>query len=90
MDFVHVVKLKRKKIQEEQQLFKKKNGIVRLAAYDLFKQNTNISRSVSANSIVDTRSNKLTRYFLLSFTYSLSKTGLNSAGNSGAMRVMAR
>ena len=27
--------------------FKKKNGILKLAAYDLLKQNTNISRSVN-------------------------------------------
>jgi hypothetical protein len=57
----------------EQQLFKKKNGIIKLAAYDLFKQNTNINRSVSANSITDTRTNRLTRYFMLTFTYRLQK-----------------
>ena len=57
----------------EQQLFKKKNGIIKFAAYDLFKQNTNISRSVNANSIIDTRTNRLTRYFLLTFTYRLQK-----------------
>ena len=57
----------------EQQLFKKKNGILKLAAYDLFKQNTNISRSVYENTITDTRSNRLTRYFMLTFTYRLQK-----------------
>ena len=57
----------------EQQFFKKKNGILKLAAYDLFNQNTNINRSVSANSIIDTRTNRLTRYFLLSFTYRIQK-----------------
>ncbi len=57
----------------EQQLFKKKNGILKLAAFDLFKQNSNINRSVNANSITDTRSNRLTRYFMLSFTYRLQK-----------------
>ena len=57
----------------EKQLFKKKNGILKLAAYDLFKQNTNISRSVSANYISDTRVNRLTRYFLATFTYRLQK-----------------
>jgi len=65
----------------EQQLFKKKNGIIKLAAFDLFKQNTNISRSVNANSIIDTRTNKLTRYFILSFTYRLQKfAGQNVQG----------
>ena len=57
----------------EKQLFKKKNGIIKLAAYDLFKQNTNINRSVSANSIVDTRTNRLTRYLIVTFTYRLQK-----------------
>jgi hypothetical protein len=57
----------------EKQLFKKKNGIIRLAAYDLFKQNTNISRSVNGNSIYDTRTNRLTRYFIATFTYRLQR-----------------
>jgi hypothetical protein len=65
----------------EQQLFKKKNGIIKFAAYDLFKQNTNISRSVNANSIVDSRTNRLTRYFMLTFTYRLQKfTGQQPQG----------
>ena len=57
----------------EKQLFKKKNGIIRLEAFDLFKQNSNISRSVTANSIVDSRTNRLTRYFILTFTYRLQR-----------------
>ena len=36
----------------EKQLFKKKNGIIKLAAFDLFKQNSNINRNVNANSII--------------------------------------
>ncbi|MEO7305812.1 MAG: outer membrane beta-barrel protein [Ferruginibacter sp.] len=57
----------------EKQLFKKKNGIIRLAAYDLFSQNSNISRNVSGPSIIDTRSNRLTRYFIATFTYRLQR-----------------
>ena len=57
----------------EKQLFKKKNGIIRLQAFDLLDQNSNISRSVSANSIIDSRSNRLTRYFMLTFTYRIQK-----------------
>ncbi|HQR00358.1 MAG TPA: outer membrane beta-barrel protein, partial [Ferruginibacter sp.] len=57
----------------EKQLFKKRNGIIRLEAYDLFKQNSNINRSVTANSIVDSRTNRLTRYFILTFTYRLQR-----------------
>ena len=73
----------------EKQLFEKKNGIIKLAAYDLFNQNTNISRSVSANSIIDTRSNRLTRFFMLTFTYRLQKfqgqKPQNNRGKAGSM-----
>ena len=57
----------------EKQLFKKKNGIIKFSAFDLFKQNSNINRNVSGYSIIDTRSNRLTRYFIVSFTYRLQK-----------------
>ena len=57
----------------EKQLFKKKNGIIRLAAYDLFNQNSNISRNVSGPSIIDTRTSRLTRYFIATFTYRLQR-----------------
>lgn len=57
----------------EKQLFKKKNGIIRLQGLDLLNQNSNISRTVSANSIIDSRSNRLKRYFMLTFTYRLQK-----------------
>jgi hypothetical protein len=57
----------------EKQLFKKKNGIIRLAAFDLFNQNSNISRNVNGASIFDTRTNRLTRYFMATFTYRLQR-----------------
>jgi hypothetical protein len=57
----------------EKQLFKKKSGIIRLQGLDLLNQNSNISRTVSANSIIDSRSNRLNRYFMLTFTYRLQK-----------------
>ncbi len=57
----------------EKTLFKKKNGIVKLAAYDLFKQNSNINRSVTGYSIIDTRTNRLTRYFIATFTYRIQR-----------------
>jgi hypothetical protein len=70
----------------EQQLFKKKNGIIKFAAFDLFKQNTNINRTVNANSIVDSRTNRLTRYFLLTFTYRIQKFA--GVQTQGGMRTM--
>ena len=53
--------------------FKKKNGVIRINAFDILKQNVSINRNVSANFIVDTRVNRLTQYFMLSFTYRLTK-----------------
>ncbi|NOT91154.1 TonB-dependent receptor [Ferruginibacter sp.] len=70
----------------EQQLFKKKNGIIKFAAFDLFKQNTNINRSVNGPSIVDARTNRLTRYFLLTFTYRIQKFA--GVQPQGGMRTM--
>ncbi|HMO31999.1 MAG TPA: TonB-dependent receptor [Lacibacter sp.] len=57
----------------EKELFKKKNGTIRLEAFDLFNQNINVNRSVSANFITDTRINRLTQYFMLTFQYRLNK-----------------
>ena len=75
----------------EKQVFKKKNGIIKLAAFDLFNQNTNVNRSVNANAITDTRSNRLTRYFLLTLTYRLQKfqgKQPQSSRPGGMMRMM--
>lgn len=77
----------------EKQVFSKKNGAIRLAAFDLFNQNTNVNRSVNANAITDTRTNRLTRYFLLTFTYRLQKfqgqrPQTRLPGGSTMMRVM--
>ncbi|MEP6617250.1 MAG: outer membrane beta-barrel protein, partial [Ginsengibacter sp.] len=57
----------------EKQFLKKQNGSIKLEAFDLFNQNSGINRIITANSIIDTRSNRLTRYFMLSFTYRLQK-----------------
>ena len=67
----------------EKTIFKKKNGFIRLSGFDILNQNKNISRSVSANYITDTRVNRLTRYFMLTFTYRLNRFGgQNSSGNA--------
>ena len=65
----------------EQQFFKNKNGMLRLQAFDLLNEQVSISRSVSENRIVDNRTNRLARYFMLSFTYKFQKF----AGRSGGM-----
>lgn len=55
----------------EKTLFKKKNGYIRLSGFDIFNQNTNISRQMTGNAIIDSRTNRLTRYFMLTFSYRL-------------------
>ncbi len=72
----------------EKELFKKKNGIIRLAGFDILKQNTNISRNVNSNSITDTRISRLTQYFMLSFTYRLNKFKGNAPQQNNNMRRM--
>ncbi|MBL0153828.1 MAG: hypothetical protein IPP93_10180 [Chitinophagaceae bacterium] len=62
---------------------------MKLAVRDLLNKNIGITRNTNNNYIEDSRVNTLRRYFMLSFTYSLSKTGLNNAGASGGMRIIA-
>ena len=53
----------------QKQLFKQKNGTLRLKIYDILQQRSNISRSVTANYIRDTTTNTLTTYFMVHFVY---------------------
>jgi hypothetical protein len=63
-------------------MFKNKRGELKLNVYDLLNQNKSITRTVDQNSIVDTRTQVLTRYFLLSFTYNLRKFGAQPQNNN--------
>jgi hypothetical protein len=57
------------------QLFKKKEGEIRLSVFDLLNQNKSITRNAEQNYIEDIRSDVLKRYFMLTFTYNLRKFG---------------
>ncbi len=57
----------------EKLISKKYNASIKLNAYDILKENTNVNRSVNGNSITDNRSNSLTRYFLASLVFRFSK-----------------
>lgn len=57
----------------ERQFSKNNQFSIRLQVFDLLNQNTSISRSVNANSITDTRTNKLGQYFMLSFNFKLQQ-----------------
>jgi hypothetical protein len=59
----------------EHRFLKGNRGSVRLQGFDLFNQNTGISRDVFDNEIVDRLNNRLARYFLLSFNYRLQHFG---------------
>jgi hypothetical protein len=71
------------------QFMKYNRGELKLSAADLLNRNIGISRTTNQNYIEDSRVNTLRRFFMLSFTYSLSKTGLNNAGGGG-MRMIRR
>ena len=72
------------------QVLKFKRGEIKLSVNDILNQNTGVSRSTTQNYIEDKRINGLRRFFLLSFTYSLSKTGLNNSDKGGDMRIIMK
>ncbi len=63
-------------------------GELKLSAKDLLNKNIGINRSANQNYIEDSRINSLRRFFLLSFTYNLTKTGLSNEGGGGNVRMM--
>ncbi len=69
----------------EKQIFKQKNGSIKLQAFDLLNENTNVGRSVNASTaaITDTRTNRLQRYFMLSFVFRFNKFSGASKGGPG-------
>ncbi|MCO5950015.1 hypothetical protein [Mucilaginibacter flavidus] len=48
-------------------------GTIRVSAFDLFNQNTGFSSTTTASSITQTQVNRLSRYFLATFTLRLQK-----------------
>jgi hypothetical protein len=57
----------------EKTIFKKKNGFIKLSGFDILNQNKSITRQVTGSNITDTRTNRLTRYFMLTFTYRFNR-----------------
>jgi len=57
----------------EYRFLKGKMATIRLQGYDLFNQNTGISRTVNETTITDSRNNRLARYFLVTFNLRLQK-----------------
>ena len=46
---------------------------IKLFAFDVFNQNSSVSRNISSNFISETTNNSIRRYFLLGFIYNFSK-----------------
>jgi hypothetical protein len=64
------------------ELFKKKDGEIRLTVFDLLHQNTSVSKSASLNQITDTRTTTLQQYVMLTFTYNLNNFKGSQHGRS--------
>jgi hypothetical protein len=69
-------------------LLKNKRGEVRISAYDLLNQNTGLDRTANGNFVQDTRYLVLKQYFMLTFTYNLSKFGNIGGGRGTGPRMM--
>ncbi|SFC57127.1 Carboxypeptidase regulatory-like domain-containing protein [Parapedobacter composti] len=68
----------------EKQFLKGRTGAIRFQAFDLLNEQTNVSRMVTDNSIIDSRTNRLARYFMLTFSYRFSNfAGGNMFDGSG-------
>jgi hypothetical protein len=70
------------------QIFKNKQGEIRLSVFDLLNQNVSVTHSVSSNTIADTKSNVLSRYGMLTFTYNLRRFGGKGQRMPGMFRNM--
>lgn len=60
---------------------KNRAGELKLSVFDLLKQNQSISRTISETGIVDTQSQVLQQYFMLTFTYNLKNFGVPKKSN---------
>ena len=59
----------------EKTFFKSRQASVKLEGNDLLNQGNNLTRTVSGNSITESKNNQVTRYFLLTFNWRLQNFG---------------
>jgi hypothetical protein len=62
----------------EKQFFEGKKGRLKLQAFDLLNQSTSLSFNAIGNSTTISQSNRLAHYFMLSFTFNISKFAGNN------------
>jgi hypothetical protein len=67
----------------EYRFLKGKRATLRFQGYDLFNQNTGITRTINETTITDSRNNRLARYYLLSFNFRMQKFGGSGTGRGG-------
>lgn len=72
--------------QISKRFLKRKQAMIRLRVFDILQQQSNQSRSISANGITDTTSNMLTSYCIVNFTYRFNTLG----GGGGRGKNMRR
>ncbi|MES2131334.1 MAG: TonB-dependent receptor [Bacteroidota bacterium] len=61
--------------------FKKENLIVGFYAYDMLNQNISVNRSITSNIISDTKTNIISRYFLLKATFKFNSNKVKEEGD---------
>lgn len=61
--------------QVSKTLFKGNAGTIRIKIYDILKQQTNLTRSISGSSRTDSQTNTLGSYFMVHFVYRINTLG---------------
>ncbi len=64
-------------------------GQLKLEVFDILNRNNSFSSYISANSIVDSETNVLQRFFILSFIYNLRPSGTQGRANNTNSRVVS-
>jgi hypothetical protein len=77
-------------IYVERRFMKDHRGTIRLSAFDLFNQNTGFTSSANASSITESHVNRLSRYFLATFTLRLEKFAGKKPSQLPGMRGFRR
>jgi hypothetical protein len=67
--------------------FKKRNGELKVSVVDILNQNSNVDRQVFDNYIVDSYTQILRRYFMVSFMYGFNQFGGRKAGANRPQRL---